>query len=89
MQNKNTETSVREILATKNYGTVMPSDFKNNDSLFLHGIIDSFGLFEFIQTLQKTFSLNLSTREMHPVNFESVETIVRFIESKLPNDGNE
>ena len=60
----------------------MPVNFSIRDSLFLNGIIDSFGLFSFIQALQAHFSVAVDNREIHLGNFETIENIVQFIELK-------
>ena len=82
MQDENIVGIIREILKKKSYGVRMPDSFKDGESLFLHGIVDSFGLFEFIKTIQSAFGMHIENREIHPRNFESIEKIVKFIETK-------
>jgi acyl carrier protein len=86
LNSKEFEQFVRGLLSTKSYGSKMPLDFDGNESLFLHGIIDSFGLFDFIQTLQDRLPLHIKDREIHPGNFETIDQIVRFLESHVPKN---
>jgi acyl carrier protein len=73
---------VKDILGHNNYGVKMPGDFAASESLFLQGVIDSFGLFPFINELQARFNINIRDREIHPGNFETIESITEFIYKK-------
>lgn len=87
LQDDKIEGLIREILKKKSYGLKMTDSLKNDESLFMHGIIDSFGLFEFIQAIQSTFSLRIEDREIHPRNFETIEKIKKFIARKVTGAG--
>lgn len=82
MQDDKIEGMIREILKKKSYGLKMADNFRNDESLFVQGIIDSFGLFEFIQNIQSAFSLKIENREIHPRNFETIEKIRKLIKSR-------
>lgn len=86
MNRQELEESVRKILSSKSYGIKLPEHFKSDESLFTQGIVDSFGLIDFINTLQKQFSLTFEKHEIHPNNLETISSIVNFIESKKGHD---
>lgn len=73
---------IRQILKDNNYGVKMSEDFDNSDSLFSRGIVDSFGIFTFINELRVKFNLEIEDREIHPGNFETIEKITGYIYSK-------
>lgn len=52
------------------------------DSLLEQGIVDSTGVLEIIYFLEETLGVKVEDEEMIPENFESVERISRFVESK-------
>lgn len=73
---------IKDILAHNNYGVKMPADFAADSSLFLQGIIDSFGIFPFVNELQAQFNLKIKNSEIHPGNLETIENISAFIYNK-------
>lgn len=73
---------IREILMQNNYGNKMPADFAFNELLFLHGVIDSFGIFPFINQLQARFDIDIKDKEVHPGNFETIESVAMLIYNK-------
>jgi acyl carrier protein len=73
---------IKEILMHNNFGVKMPADFAVNASLFLQGVIDSFGIFPLINELQAQFNINIENSEIHPGNLETIENIVTFIYNK-------
>lgn len=73
---------IKDILMYNNYGVKMPGDFTSDESLFLQGVIDSFGIFPFINELQARFNINIKDSEIHPGNLETIENIGTFIYNK-------
>lgn len=63
--------------------------FEDNGSLteetsFLgNGIIDSTGVLELIDFLEKTFGLKIEDQEIVPENLDSIKRVVEFIQGKL------
>ena len=80
---------IKDILMHNNYGVKMPGDFAANESLFLQGVIDSFGIFPFINELQARFNINIKDSEIHPGNLETIENIATFIYNKKNKKGEE
>jgi len=48
-----------------------------------HGIIDSLGFVELITFVEKKFGIEIKDGELIPENFDSLQKITRFVESKL------
>jgi len=73
---------IKDTLMQNNYGIKMPMDFAANESLFFQGVVDSFGIFPFINELQTRFNINIKDSEIHPGNLETIENITMFIYNK-------
>jgi acyl carrier protein len=62
------------------------ADTKNiaDDTLiFETGLLDSMGLLFLIEFLKEEFDVEVTDEELLPANFESVNSIINFIEAKL------
>lgn len=55
----------------------------DGDSLMMRGIIDSTGALEVIFFLEETFGVKIAEEEMLPVNLDSVDRLVAFLQRKL------
>lgn len=82
MEQEEIKKIIRDILMRDDYGIKMPGDFAANESLFLQGIIDSFGIFPFVSELQARFNINIKNSEIHPGNLETIENTATFIYNK-------
>ena len=51
--------------------------------IFDVGLLDSMGLLFLIEHLNETYKIEVTDEELNPKNFESINSIVAFIESKL------
>jgi acyl carrier protein len=64
--------------------TYTPAEQLKNDTLiFFEGIFDSMGFISLINFLEEKFSIKAEDSELVEENFESVNAISRFVESKL------
>lgn len=62
------------------------ADTKNisDDTLiFETGLLDSMGLLFLIEFLKEEFNVEVTDEELLPANFESVSSIIKFIEGKI------
>jgi acyl carrier protein len=60
----------------------------SNDASFLeNGIIDSTGVLELIEYLEKTFTIRVEDEEVIPENLDSLKNISRYLESKQAGNG--
>ncbi|HHM01371.1 MAG TPA: acyl carrier protein, partial [Caldithrix abyssi] len=57
-------------------------DLDHDDSLLELGIIDSVKMMEMISFLEENFGIEVDDEELMPENFDSLNAIVAFIESK-------
>lgn len=62
-------------------GTV--SGLAANDNLIDSGVINSLGIMKIVNFLESTYKISISDDEILLDNFESLEAISKFVESKL------
>lgn len=55
---------------------------KDETSFMQEGIIDSTGILELVFFLEETFGINVEDDELIPENFDSLNRIVKYLESK-------
>jgi acyl carrier protein len=58
-------------------------DISNDFSLIDSGVIDSVGIISLLNFLEKTFSVNVSSDELMPDNFDTINFITSFVEKKI------
>jgi acyl carrier protein len=58
------------------------SALQDNDSFLDSGIIDSTGVLEIILFVEETFGIKVNDDEMLPVNLDSVDNLVAFVNRK-------
>jgi acyl carrier protein len=56
---------------------------KDSDSFLDNGIIDSTGVLELVTFLEEKFPVTIADEELVPDNLDSIDNLVRFLESKL------
>lgn len=54
----------------------------DDESLFESGIIDSLGVLQLVAFLEERYGLHVEDEELIPENFETVNTIINFVENK-------
>jgi acyl carrier protein len=57
-------------------------DFSNDDSFLEMGLIDSTGVLELVNHLEENYQIKVEDEELVPENLDTVNLIVRFVESK-------
>lgn len=67
---------VRELLEEEDEG-----EFPEDQPL-LGGFLDSFGLMVLINFVEDNYGLTVGNRDIVPGNFQSVEALARYVESK-------
>lgn len=60
--------------------------FADDDSFIQRGIIDSTAVMELIAFLEERYRIKLQDRDLIPDNFDSVNKLARFVESRLKPD---
>jgi len=54
----------------------------DDDSFLAMGIIDSTGVLELVDFLQRQYGVQVADEELVPENLDSIDNLVRFLESK-------
>jgi acyl carrier protein len=70
------EAAVREFLGQANSGRTIASD----ELILERGILDSFGLLELVQSLEKRFGMALSDDDLRAENFATIGLIADLVE---------
>jgi acyl carrier protein len=76
-----TEARVRQFI-TNNLLFGDDPTFSNDDSFLELGIIDSTGILELVMFVETEYGFRIKDSELIPANLDSVNKLVRFIESK-------
>jgi len=76
------EDKVRSYILENYLFTEDQSELSNEDSFLDKGIIDSTGILEVIFFLEEEFGISVDDEEMIPENLDSVNNIVKYINSK-------
>jgi acyl carrier protein len=58
-------------------------EVKEDELIFENGLLDSMGLLFLIEFLDEKFAVKVSDEELNPKNFESIKSIVSFVNSKV------
>lgn len=61
----------------------MRKDLKDDESLIETGILDSLGIMKLLTFMEKNLSLKISSKDILPENFESIDAISIFVKTKL------
>ena len=72
----------RETLRQFVSSTFFVDDFADSDSFLKNRIIDSTGMMELMAFLEQQWGLTLADSELVPANLDSIDNLVRFLESK-------
>ena len=72
-----------EVITSNNGGDENPVTFENEDSLIDGGIIDSIGAVQLIEEFVQNFDILIHPAELSLENFDTVNRICQFIQSKL------
>ncbi|WP_417861332.1 acyl carrier protein [Winogradskyella sediminis] len=75
-------TKVRNYIIESTFDDV--EKIKDDTLIFEEGILDSMGLLFLIEFLQEEFNLTTNDEELVVENFQSINSILTFIESKTP-----
>jgi acyl carrier protein len=54
----------------------------SQDALLENGIIDSLGVLDLVSFMEETFAITVMDEELLPENFQTIERLTKFVESK-------
>ncbi len=58
-------------------------DFENEDALVTDGVLDSFDIVSLVAEINSEFDITVGIDELEPENFDSVDAMVKLVESLL------
>lgn len=69
---------IQELAAARRIPEVRP-----RDNLLAQGVVDSLGIVKLTLFLQERFPIRISDEDIVPENFRDIESLSRFVQSKL------
>ncbi|MGZ5026052.1 MAG: acyl carrier protein [Methylobacter sp.] len=78
----NMKKTIRQYILENLLFTEDESVLQDSDSFLDGGIIDSTGVMEIILFIEETFDIKVNDNEMLPVNLDSVDNLIAFIQRK-------
>jgi len=72
---------------TNNFLYGRDCSFRDDESFLEMGIIDSTGLLELINFLEKRYAIQVQDADLVPENLDSIDQLCQFIERKLERPG--
>jgi len=76
------EAQIRHYILENFLFTSDEQKLENADSFLEKGIVDSTGILELLMFVEETFGFEVEDEELLPDNFDSVERLTRYVESK-------
>jgi acyl carrier protein len=72
---------VRQFILKK-FPLARKQDLKNSDALLESGIVDSLGVLDLVNFIEEEFSINVEDEELTPENFQTIDRLTAFVETK-------
>ena len=72
---------IRQYVIETTYAS--PNQVKDDSLIFVEGIFDSMGFVLLINFIEETFHFKAKDSELLEDNFESIDAIAKFVESKI------
>jgi acyl carrier protein len=72
---------VRQFILKK-FPLARKQDLKNSDALLESGIVDSLGVLDLVNFIEQEFSINVEDEELTPENFQTIDRLAAFVETK-------
>jgi len=67
----------------ENYLFGQDDGFRNGDSFWELGLMDSTGVLELISYVEEKYAISLESSEIIPANLDSIEKLARFVSRKI------
>jgi acyl carrier protein len=81
MASNHPNTLIRQFILEK-FPLARKQQLRDSDALLESGILDSLGVLDLVSFLEQQFSIVVADDELVPENFQTVERIVTFVESR-------
>lgn len=80
----NTNEKIREYIAKNLLFSDNGFAYDDDDSFLEEGIVDSLGIMELVMFVEGTFSVTVEDYDITPDNFDTVNKLALYIQSKQP-----
>lgn len=81
MAETNTKQLLRDFVHQK-FPLARTRHLADSDALLETGVLDSLGVLDVVHFVEQTFSVTIADDDLTPENFQSLDTIAQFVESK-------
>lgn len=82
MESGAVEQEIRSFLAANFFLGDDPATLASSTSLLEAGVMDSTGVLELVGFLEEQYDIRIADEDLTPENLDSIDAIVRFVESK-------
>lgn len=77
-QTESIESRIRDFVS-KTFPASRKQNIRASDEWLQSGLIDSLGVLDLVQFLEREFSISISDDELLPENFQSLSAVVAFV----------
>lgn len=80
------ETQIRMFI-TQFFPLAAGRKLSSQDALLENGVIDSLGVLDLVSFIEQTFAVMIMDEELVPENFQTIERLAAFVQSKHKEKG--
>lgn len=80
-QTQSIEPRIREFIS-KHFPLARKNGVKSEENWLENGMLDSLGILDLVNFLEKEFSIRVSDEELLPENFQSLNSVTDFVRKK-------
>ncbi len=81
MHAENIQEHVRKFIVSR-FPSARRRELHNTEPLLENGIIDSLGVLDLVAFMEEEFAINVADEELVPENFQTIERLTTFVQSK-------
>jgi acyl carrier protein len=81
MAGNHVNTQIRKFILDK-FPLARKQQIKDSDPLLESGVLDSLGVLDLVSFVEQEFSVHVADEELVPENFQTIDRIAAFVESK-------
>jgi acyl carrier protein len=81
MAGNHVNTQIRKFILEK-FPLARKQQIKDSDPLLESGVLDSLGVLDLVSFVEQEFSVHVADEELVPENFQTIDRIAAFVESK-------
>jgi acyl carrier protein len=81
MTGNHVSTQIRKFILDK-FPLARKQQIKDSDPLLESGVLDSLGVLDLVSFVEQEFSVHVADEELVPENFQTIDRIAAFVESK-------